>query len=136
MSMEDIKHQNELWARIVYSGVEKKEGVQFFTPDRHTLQMGRQRRAAGTSITPHRHLLVRNDRYETLQEVLYVEKGKVKVSFYGEDDKMFDARILSTGDMILLIKGGHGFEFLEETDMIEVKQGPYSAEATQRLERL
>lgn len=27
--------------------------------------------------------------------------------------------------MILLIKGGHGFEILEELEMIEVKQGPY-----------
>ncbi len=30
--------------------------------------------------------------------------------------------------MILLITGGHGFEVLEEIEMIEVKQGPYSGE--------
>ena len=27
------------------------------------------------------------------------------------------------GEVILLASGGHGFEFLEETEMVEVKQG-------------
>ena len=35
------------------------------------------------------------------------------------------SRILRAGDVILLIKGGHGFEVLEELNMVEVKQGPY-----------
>ena len=30
--------------------------------------------------------------------------------------------------MILLAAGGHGFEVLEEVEMIEVKQGPYSGD--------
>ena len=37
-------------------------------------------------------------------------------------------RILQTGDVILLASGGHGFTMLEETEMIEVKQGPYAGE--------
>jgi mannose-6-phosphate isomerase-like protein (cupin superfamily) len=28
----------------------------------------------------------------------------------------------------LLVKGGHGFEVLEELEMIEVKQGPYAGD--------
>ena len=32
------------------------------------------------------------------------------------------------GDVILLIEGGHGFEVLEEIEMVEVKQGPYAGE--------
>ena len=35
-------------------------------------------------------------------------------------------RTLKTGDVILLVSGGHDFEMLEDTDMVEVKQGPYS----------
>ena len=30
--------------------------------------------------------------------------------------------------MILLAVGGHGFEVLEEIEMIEVKQGPYAGD--------
>ena len=37
----------------------------------------------------------------------------------------FDA-VLSPGDVILLISGGHGFEVLEDLNMVEVKQGPYT----------
>jgi len=31
--------------------------------------------------------------------------------------------------VILLATGGHGFEVLEESEMIEVKQGPYAGDA-------
>ena len=39
------------------------------------------------------------------------------------------SRVLGAGDVILLIAGGHGFEVLEELNMIEVKQGPYVGDA-------
>jgi hypothetical protein len=39
-----------------------------------------------------------------------------------------DSRVLLTGDVILLAGGGHGFEMLEETEIIEVKQGPYDGD--------
>ena len=34
-------------------------------------------------------------------------------------------KILSKGDIIILFQGGHGFKILEETRIIEIKQGPY-----------
>ena len=39
-----------------------------------------------------------------------------------------ESRILKSGDVILLVSGGHDFEMLEDTEMIEVKQGPYAGE--------
>lgn len=36
--------------------------------------------------------------------------------------------MLCAGDVILLSTGGHGFEVIEEIEMIEVKQGPYAGE--------
>jgi len=36
-----------------------------------------------------------------------------------------ESHVLSQHDVILLIKGGHGFEVLEEIEMFEIKQGPY-----------
>jgi hypothetical protein len=30
------------------------------------------------------------------------------------------------GDVLLLVKGGHGFRMLEETVFVEIKQGPYT----------
>ena len=35
------------------------------------------------------------------------------------------SHILNKGDVIILMRGGHGFHVIEEVEMIEVKQGPY-----------
>ena len=39
-----------------------------------------------------------------------------------------ESRILNQGDVVLLAYGGHGFEMLEDSEMIEVKQGPYAGD--------
>jgi uncharacterized protein YjlB len=82
------------------------------------------RRPAGYRIQPHIHLQVERKASFT-QEVLYVRKGRVRVDFYREDESYVDSREITTGDVILLSTGGHGFEMLEESELIEVKQGPY-----------
>ena len=39
-----------------------------------------------------------------------------------------ESRILVAGDVVLLARGGHGFEMLEDSELIEVKQGPYAGD--------
>jgi hypothetical protein len=51
------------------------------------------------------------------------------VDFYSEAGVYLESRELEPGDVILLIRGGHGFEVLEEIEMVEVKQGPYVGDA-------
>lgn len=133
MRVENVTHNNIVLANIFYNQP-IETGVHFYVENENTLQVGKQRRIKGAIINPHKHIPVKVERNETLQEVLYIEKGKVKITFYTDQWEAVDSRVLSKGDMILLIKGGHGFEFLEETEMIEVKQGPYNAAATQRME--
>ena len=52
----------------------------------------------------------------------------MRVDFYHEDQTFFESTILETGDVILLAQGGHGFEMLEPTEIIEVKQGPFGGD--------
>jgi mannose-6-phosphate isomerase-like protein (cupin superfamily) len=104
-----------------------QEGIVFFTPDDYSQQLAYMNRPAGHRIVPHVHNKVQREVSYT-QEVLFVKKGRVKIDFYDENNKYFDTRILSTGDVILLASGGHGFEMLEPTEMIEVKQGPFAGE--------
>ena len=82
---------------------------------------------AGKIIQPHVHNPVKREVFYT-QEVLLIKSGKLRVDFYSEGQKYLKSRFLVSGDVILLIKGGHGFEVLEELEMIEVKQGPYRGE--------
>jgi mannose-6-phosphate isomerase-like protein (cupin superfamily) len=65
---------------------------------------------------------------EYTKEVLLVRSGRVRVDFYSDDQAYLESTVLQAGDLILLAYGGHGFEMLEPTEMIEVKQGPYAGE--------
>jgi len=135
VKVEDVTHNTLVIAKIFYNQP-IKPGVHFYVEDERSLQVGKQRRLKGECIKPHQHISVKVEREETLQEVLYIEKGKVKITFYTDQWKEIDSRILNAGDMILLIKGGHGLEMLEETEMIEIKQGPYNPAATQKMESM
>lgn len=124
--VERISHNNSLLAIIVRSNY-GKEGIEFFTPDDFSQQLAYMNRPAGYKIAPHKHNKAQREVFYT-QEVLFIKKGKVKVDFYDDYKQVVGTRILETGDVILLAGGGHGFEMLEQTEIIEVKQGPYAGE--------
>lgn len=133
MKVEQVQHNGGTMAMIFYNHP-IDPGVHFFTDDQSSLQVGKQRRFKGEIVKPHKHVAVKMERIETLQEVLYVERGKVEITFYGEDNKPLKNCVLGKGDMVLLSKGGHAFKFLEETEMIEIKQGPFDPQSVERLE--
>lgn len=124
--IEQIFHNNIFIAFIIRSNYEG-EGIKFFTPDDFSQQLAYMNRPEGYKIDPHVHNKVQREVFHT-QEVLFIKKGKVKIDFYDNDQKYVDTRTLGTGDVILLASGGHGFEMLEQTEIIEVKQGPYVGE--------
>ena len=121
--VEKILHNGHLQAVIIRTEF-IKEGIEFFTPGDFSQQLGYMNRPKGYIIDPHVHNLV--ERKVTLtQEVLFIKSGAVRVDFYGDDKHYLESRVLNKGDVILLAAGGHGFEVLENAEMIEVKQGPY-----------
>ena len=78
-------------------------------------------------IDPHIHNPIKREVIYT-KEVLIIRKGKLRVNLYDDLRKYLESRILEEGDIILLASGGHGFEVLEDVEMFEIKQGPYSGE--------
>lgn len=104
-----------------------KEGIAFFTPDDFSQQLGYMNRPKGHMIPPHVHNVVQRN-VDLTQEVLFVKSGKVRVDFYNDEKKYLESRILLQGDVVLLAHGGHGFQMLETSEMIEVKQGPFCGE--------
>ncbi len=105
----------------------RAEGIQFFTPDDFSQQLGYMNRPAGYVIAPHVHNPVPRE-VQFTKEVLFIKSGRVRVDFYSDEQVYLESTILEAGDVILLAYGGHGFEMLEPTEMIEVKQGPYAGE--------
>lgn len=125
--IERISHAGELMAIIVRAAF-SEPGISFFTPDELSQQLAYMRHPAGKVIQPHVHNPVPREVHFT-QEVLFIRKGVLRVDFYDNDQNYLETRMLYAGDTILLATGGHGFEVIEEVEMIEVKQGPYAGEA-------
>jgi len=124
--ISEIRHNERLLAMIISHHFDKP-GIQFLTPNDFSLQLGYMRHPVGKVIEPHIHQPVRRE-VEYTYEVLFVKKGRVRVDFFDDLQNYLESRILELGDTILLMTGGHGFEVLEELEMIEVKQGPYAAD--------
>ncbi len=126
MGIEEIHSDGRLIGLIIRREFER-EGITFFTPSDYSQQLAYMKRPPGYTIDAHVHNPV-NREVTTTQEVLMVRRGRVRVDFYSEMEQYLESRILCEGDVILLCAGGHGFEFLEEAELIEVKQGPYSGD--------
>ena len=124
--IEKISYQNLPLAIIIRNNY-KKEGIEFFTNDNDSQQLGYMNRPKDYIIPPHRHNLVKRDVHLT-QEVLFIKSGKVRVDFFNNEQQYVKSSVLHPGDVILLSDGGHGFKMLEQSEMIEVKQGPYCGE--------
>jgi mannose-6-phosphate isomerase-like protein (cupin superfamily) len=124
--VENITYHNQLLALIV-SDKFNESGIHFFTPNELSQQLAYMRHPVGQVIQPHVHNPVTREVQYT-QEVLFIKRGKLRVDFYNNQQQYLESRILEAGDVILLVTGGHGFEVLEEIEMIEVKQGPYVGE--------
>jgi mannose-6-phosphate isomerase-like protein (cupin superfamily) len=125
--LERIARGDRLLALILRARYHS-DGIRFFTPDDFSQQLGYMNRPRGHIIPPHVHNPVQRSVHYT-KEALFVRSGKLRVDFYDDDQTYLESRILEAGDVILLAYGGHGFEMLEPTEVIEVKQGPYAGEA-------
>ena len=130
---EEIILDGRLCAIILPANFDEP-GIQFFTSNELSLQLASMSYTTGKVIPPHthnsvtRHTPAMRGEVSYAQEALFIRKGRVRVDFYSQQQEYRTSRVLGTGDVILLISGGHGFEVLEEVEMIEVKQGPYVGE--------
>jgi mannose-6-phosphate isomerase-like protein (cupin superfamily) len=124
--IEHINRNGSLLAILVRNRFHEP-GIHFFTEADLSQQLAFMRHPVGKIIAPHIHNPVQREVHNT-QEVLFIKRGRLRVDFYDEDQTYVESRILEAGDTIMLVSGGHGFEVLEEIEMIEVKQGPYAGE--------
>ena len=125
--MQIIEGPDKKLLAIIVSNRFSRPGIHFLTDNDLSQQLAYMQHPVGKQIQPHVHNPVPREVHYT-QEVLFIKRGKLRVDFYDEQQNYLESRILEAGDTILLATGGHGFEVLEELEMIEVKQGPYAGE--------
>ena len=124
--IENVTYEGKLLSVIIKADY-KSDGIKFFTPDDYSQQLAYMNRPKEYVIPPHVHNPVHRD-VQFTQEVLLIKSGKVRIDYYDDDKNYLESRILHQGDVVLLAYGGHGFEMLEDSEIIEIKQGPYAGE--------
>ena len=97
----------------------------FVTPDNYYQQAGMVVYPKGGVIKRHLHLPIQRHLVGT-SEALLVKKGRVEADLHAIDKSLLGTWTLEEGDLILLAGGGHGFRCLEDTVLMEIKQGPYT----------
>lgn len=122
-----LNEKNEIMAIVIRKTFSLSNSISFITPDDFSQQLGYMSRPRGYVIPPHVHNLIPRE-VKLTQEVLYIKNGHIRVDFYIDLNNYYKSLDLYTGDVILLASGGHGFEMIDESEIIEIKQGPYCGE--------
>ncbi len=125
-AIQTIEHDGYVLAVILPAKFEA-DGIHFFTPDDFSQQLAYMHRPTGYVVQPHVHNPVKRE-VEYTKEVLFIRSGRLRMDLYDDSQNYLESRILSVGDVVLLVRGGHGFEMLEDCEIIEVKQGPYAGD--------
>lgn len=124
--IENITHNDQLISVILRTQYHAN-GIKFFTPDNFSQQLAYMNREKDYVIPPHVHNPVKREVSYT-HEVLFIKSGKVRVDYFDDNKNYLESRVLNKGDVVLLSGGGHGFYMLKDSEIIEVKQGPYAGD--------
>lgn len=124
---ETIEHVCEGSKQLAYiiRGSFLPEHTTFLTPPEFKQQVGYVVYPEGGEIARHVHLPLERHLVGT-SEVLVVKKGHCFIDIYNDNRELVATRELFTGDVMLMVGGGHGFRMIEETVFLEIKQGPYT----------
>lgn len=122
--VEYVTENGKLLAYIIRAEINPHKTT-FVTSPNLNLQVGFVVYPTGGAIARHVHRPLERHIVGT-SEVLVLKQGRCQVEIYNDDRELVTTNELRTGDIILLVGGGHAFRMLEDTIFIEVKQGPYT----------
>jgi UDP-N-acetylglucosamine pyrophosphorylase/radical SAM superfamily enzyme YgiQ (UPF0313 family)/uncharacterized protein YjlB len=124
---EIISEGKDIAALIIRADI-SPEKYTVVTGTSYPMGMGIKSPPAGETGKPHVHTPLESPKHE----LLIVAKGKARFTVYTKDGVKVKDVILEAGDKILSL-AGHNVEFLEDTRMIEVAQGPYNIDDPKRF---
>lgn len=118
------KQPQELMVVWVRSHTDRKQGPEFFTPNSADMQVGFLKYPERHVIEAHRHMPVSRILVRT-PETLVICRGKLAFDIYTDLGSPVFSGVAEAGDVLILLRGAHGFRVLEDVEILEVKQGPY-----------
>ena len=124
MGIKEIKTVDGQLLALIVSWWFKQPGTWFATSADQPLQLGFLNRSKGEIIEAHTHREIPREVLRT-QEILVIRKGRLLLSIFAEDRRLVVTEQLEAGDVVMLVSGGHSIEFLDDTEIVECKQGPH-----------
>lgn len=122
--IEEVFSDGKLLAFIIRNEL-SPNATTFVTPSDLNLQLGFVVYPNGGQVLRHMHLPIERTIHSTT-EIVHVKQGHCIMDIYDDQRKLVTSVDLKLGDTVLMIGGGHGFRMLEDTVLLEIKQGPYS----------
>ena len=122
-----IYDKKENLLAVIIKKDESKEEKDFHTEHSSEFQIATFNLKKDENIQRHYHEKQERNIYST-NEVISLQSGKILVTIYDLDLEKVEDITLENGDMIALFNGGHEIKILEDSNFIEVKQGPYFEE--------
>lgn len=121
--VECIQHNNQPLIYIIRRSF-MPDKTTFLTPPEFIQQVGYVVYPEGSKIQRHVHRPLERHIVGT-SEVLIIKRGRCLIDIYNDNRELVAMRELESGDIMLMVGGGHGFRMLEDTVFLEIKQGPY-----------
>ncbi len=123
--IKNIIINNETAAILIPKDFKIEKGIKFYSNPMDEFQIGIMKRVKKYKISPHYHEEKTREIKHT-SETLIVKKGSVSCCFFNQNDKNDNKSIIiNQGDILVIFKYAHSFEFLEESEIVEIKQGPF-----------
>ncbi len=94
------------------------------TDGKEPLQIVTLKHKKGKYLQAHMHT-PKVRKTESLQECLVVIKGSVKAELYAPDKTKFKVVVIKKGEILILMHGGYAINFIENSEIFEVKNGPF-----------
>ncbi len=128
-----MSDKNSYFREIFYEGVhvatyvkpsEVPPGLNFVTTDDKFMQLGIWKYDKNHELPPHFHNEFERKSYKT-NEFVFVAKGKLQSDLYSEQGEFIETVIVNEGEGILLHNHAHHYKILEDSIILESKNGPF-----------
>ena len=132
--IETVDHGGLAYAMIIRANATSDAKYNFLTDSANPLQLGMNFYKAGEVIRAHYHLKRQIETNSVVQEFLLIGAGRAFLRLYdAADQSEFTGRQLETGDMVLLLAGGHSLDVQDDTKIVEIKLGPYDGKTKDKV---
>ncbi len=121
VKIEKIIYKNELLGMKIK---DISHGSIPITDAKEPLQLVTLKHPKGAYLKAHMHAPKKRVT-ASLQECLIVKKGRIKLDLYGHDKEFHKCLYMNPGEIFVLAKGGYGIKLMEDSELIELKNGPF-----------